>query len=117
MIFCVRNPIDIAKSLKHRDNTNEVSSLSLYKIYIEDFLKNISDTKCIFSHYDLMLDKKEYLQRLINFINIPGLKINDNVENFITKKLRHNIENKKIEDEKISDLYSILLLKVQLRLL
>ncbi|MEW6441352.1 MAG: sulfotransferase [bacterium] len=65
VIVCVRNPLDVAASLRKRATSSEAFSLHLWKTYHESLLRAGPDA-CIVTHFDALLAEPEReLERIL----------------------------------------------------
>jgi hypothetical protein len=93
-IICLRNPIDVARSLEHRDGLSAEKSSSLWFNYVSSALNYTEGKACLVIFYeDLMDDCTRELQRLAEFLGKPErakqVDVEEGVQEFIDKGLQH----------------------------
>lgn len=73
VIVCLRNPIEVAKSLAQRNHFSETVGLSLWQSYNQSLMTSIAPTHRLITHYDMFFaDPKAELRRVLEFINIEA---------------------------------------------
>ncbi|MDX6709958.1 MAG: hypothetical protein QOH96_974 [Blastocatellia bacterium] len=93
-IICLRNPVDVARSLERRDNLTAEKSSSLWLTYVSSAL-NYSEGKprLVIFYEDLMDDCLRELRRLAGFLGKPErakqLEAQEAMQQFIEKGLQH----------------------------
>lgn len=93
-IICLRNPVDVARSLEHRDSFSAEKSSNLWLTYVSSAL-NHSEGKprLVIFYEDLMDDCLRELQRLAEFLGKPErakhVDVQEAVQEFIEKGLQH----------------------------
>jgi len=119
VIFVLRNPIDVAKSLKKRDGFSFDKSFGIWFNYNISAFHNLSDLQPIFIHYDRLVDNWEAeLRRCSSDLKIPWPKndsqLKKKLDHFIRPELRHSVSG--IDDlkranppEPVVELYSLLI--------
>ena len=72
VIVCMRNPLDVARSLARRGYASEIFSFNLWQTYNQKLLESVPSNNRIITHYDsYFYDPKAELKRLLEFIGIP----------------------------------------------
>jgi hypothetical protein len=91
VIICVRNPIEVAKSLSKRNLTMEFSFNSWFRLN-KYLLDNLYDMEFIITHFDsYFFDSKQELQRILSFVGISSSKEKiAHACKTISKSLRHH---------------------------
>ncbi len=93
VIFCLRNPISAAKSLKQRDGIPTDYGVNLWYLYIVSFFLNIGNTPKIIVDYDNLQENfdTEFFN-LTKWLNIDLSQdvIKERVRGFNETKLNHN---------------------------
>ncbi|MDY0361097.1 MAG: sulfotransferase [Desulforegulaceae bacterium] len=92
-IYVLRNPIDVANSLKARDNFDLQMSLHLWLIHAFESLKNLINENICFVSYDNFLAEPEIsIHKIAEFfrLNLDQEKLFFLKNNFIDLKLRHS---------------------------
>jgi hypothetical protein len=93
-IVCLRNPVDVAHSLAHRDGLSEEKSASLWLSYVNSALEHTEGQRRLIVFYeDLMDNWPRELQRLTAFLGVPEraeqVEVKDGVRAFVEKELQH----------------------------
>ncbi|MEM4261318.1 MAG: hypothetical protein QXG00_08795 [Candidatus Woesearchaeota archaeon] len=92
-IICLRHPLEVAQSLKKRNGFSIEKSLLLWMNYMLDAEFYTRDEKRSFVNFDdLIVNSNKVLTYLSNLFNLPLYKENqkdNNIHNFIDKKLKH----------------------------
>jgi len=94
-IICLRNPVDVARSLEHRDNLSVEKSSDLWFTYVSSAL-NYTEGKprLVIFYEDLMDDCPRELQRLADFLGKPErakeAEVQEAVDEFMEKGLQHH---------------------------
>jgi hypothetical protein len=93
-VICLRNPVDVARSLEHRDSLSAEKSSSLWLTYVSSTL-NYTEGKprLVIFYEDLMDDCLRELQRLAGFLGKPErakqVDVQEAVLGFVEKGLQH----------------------------
>jgi GT2 family glycosyltransferase len=75
-LVMVRNPLEVAHSMKERNGTSYSFGLRLWEIYNRRLMNAASESDRLVTHYDLFFENPETeLQRIANFIGLPDTKI------------------------------------------
>lgn len=70
-VICVRNPLEVALSLKRRNQNSYSLGLSLWERYYESILELVPEDRRIVTHYDTyFLDPAEELARVCEFAGL-----------------------------------------------
>ena len=94
-IICLRNPVDVARSLEHRDSLSVEKSSDLWFTYVSSAL-NYTEGKprLVIFYEDLMDDCPRELQRLADFLGKPErakqAEVQEAVDEFMEKGLQHH---------------------------
>lgn len=94
-ILCLRNPVDVARSLANRDSFSAEKSSSLWLRYVDSALAHSErNPRLIVFYEDLMDDWLTELRRLAAFLGEPEraeqLEVQDGVRGFLEKGLQHH---------------------------
>jgi hypothetical protein len=94
-IICLRNPVDVARSLQARDGFATEKSLNLWLLYTEAALVHTAGQRRLFLFYeDFMADRSQELHRLAAFLGPAALakhgEANRSLDDFIKSDLRHH---------------------------
>ena len=92
-VICLRNPVDVALSLKQRDGFTIDQSLNLWLQYTATALKSSSGKPRSIIFYDEVLEKAEYAKRLLCRVignDFPPQDTLKEINAFIDHDLRHH---------------------------
>jgi hypothetical protein len=106
-VICLRNPIDVASSLKRRDGFSTEQGVYLWLIYLQRVIKETANEERLLVFYEDLLDNWDHeLQRLAQFIGkrdqTDRAEVRAAVQDSIHKKMRHHytpIDYDKVEDD------------------
>lgn len=92
VVVCIRNPLEVAVSLRRRNYLSFVHSLELWRIYNESILAATTSENRIITHYDAYFCNPELaLRRILSFLN---MRTSDEVLqrscSAASPRLRHN---------------------------
>ena len=88
-LIIVRNPLEVAYSMRKRNGTSYAFGLRLWEIYNRRLIEAAGKHDRLFTHYDLFFENAEKeLQRIANFVGLPDAKIRSAAELVATKR-RH----------------------------
>lgn len=93
-IICLRNPVDVARSLEHRDSLSAEKSSYLWLTYVSSALSHSEGKpRLVIFYEDLMDDCLRELHRLAEFLGKPERAkqgdVQEAVQEFIEKGLQH----------------------------
>jgi len=93
-VICLRNPIDVARSLAQRDEFSFEKGVNLWLTYVSSALEHTTGQARILVFYeDIMEHRQRELQRLAGFLENPELaeqtEFQSAVEKFIEVGLQH----------------------------
>jgi len=94
-ILCLRNPVDVASSLEHRDQFLSEKSFHLWATYVSSALQYTEGKPRIVVFYqDVVDDSATEFSRLAQFLGQPELAgdedLRDKVQSFVEKGLQHH---------------------------
>lgn len=90
-VICVRNPIDVAKSLAKRNGITIEHSIYLWNRYMRDALQGAAGHPIAFAFYDDFFDNDAAeIQRLTRFCGLPVPENFTPFQAIISRDLRHN---------------------------
>lgn len=94
-IICLRNPVDVARSLENRDGFLLEKSFGLWLTYVSAALKHTEGRPRLVVFYeDLMAQPLNELQRLAEFIGKPDcaeqVEVQKAAQDFIDPRLQHH---------------------------
>jgi GT2 family glycosyltransferase len=73
VVICLRNPLEVALSLRRRGGSSYALSLDLWKTYSERIMRDVPSDRRIITHYDrYFLDPEPELRRVLAFLDIPA---------------------------------------------
>ena len=88
-LIIVRNPLEVAYSMRKRNGTSYAFGLRLWEIYNRRLIEAAGKHDRLLTHYDLFFENAEKeLQRIANFVGLPDEKIHSTAELVATKR-RH----------------------------
>ena len=88
-LIMVRNPLEVAHSMKERNGTSYSFGLRLWEIYNQRVMETASEQNRLVTHYDLFFeDPESELQRITNFFGLSDAKTNKAAA-LVTKRRRH----------------------------
>ncbi len=115
VVLSVRNPLDVAASLKKRNGLSNALSLNLWLTYNKNIIESIPERDLLVTHYDnYFVNPERELERVTDFLGLsPSEELIKEACNAISKGLRHNIstieELKKIPyADEVVELYKYL---------
>lgn len=90
-VVCLRNPMDVMRSLEGVTGFSFEKGLYLWFVYLGSILKHTTGHKRIFVYTDKLIDNWKYeLQRLYRFLGIPEqTDVEDAAQGFFDVKLWH----------------------------
>ena len=75
-IVMVRNPLEVAHSMKERNGTSYSFGLRLWEIYNRRVIETASKQERLVTHYDLFFqDPESELRRIAHFIGLPDAEV------------------------------------------
>ena len=88
-LIMVRNPLEVAHSMKERNGTSYSFGLRLWEIYNQRVIETAREQDRLVTHYDLFFEDPETeLRRITNFIGLPDTRAS-NAAALVTKRRRH----------------------------
>ena len=88
-LIMVRNPLEVAHSMKERNGTSYSFGLRLWEIYNRRVIEAASEQGRLVTHYDLFFDDAEReLRRIADFIGVPDAAV-ENAATLVKKRRRH----------------------------
>jgi hypothetical protein len=88
-LVIVRNPLEVAYSMRKRNGTSYAFGLRLWEIYNRRLIDAADKHDRLVTHYDLFFENAEKeLHRVANFVGLPDAKIHSAAELVATKR-RH----------------------------
>ncbi len=90
-VICVRNPLDVAKSLANRNGLPVDAGIQLWHRYMRDALNDTVGYPVAFTFYDdYFVDAEAEIQRLARFCRLPEPNGIERMPAIITGELRHH---------------------------
>jgi hypothetical protein len=94
-VICIRNPVDVAKSLEARDDITSKNALGLWSQYNSSALRNTEGEARLFTLYDsYFTDLDRELARLASFVGTdtpdPDSETRRRIVTFLDERLRHH---------------------------
>jgi len=88
-LIMVRNPLEVAHSMKERNGISYSFGLRLWEIYNRRVIETASDQERLVAHYDLFFqDPESELRRIAHFIGLPDAAVR-NAATLVKKRRRH----------------------------
>jgi GT2 family glycosyltransferase/glycosyltransferase involved in cell wall biosynthesis len=88
-LIIVRNPLEVAYSMRKRNGMSYAFGLRLWEIYNRRLIEAAGKHDRLLTHYDLFFENAgKELQRIANFVGLPDGKIHSTAELVATKR-RH----------------------------
>lgn len=94
-VICLRNPMDVARSLERRDGFSVEKGIYLWLTYLKAVLDHTAHQRRILVFHEELMEKWQFeLQRLSEFLGMPERAnrkdVQDKVKSFIDQKLWHH---------------------------
>jgi GT2 family glycosyltransferase/glycosyltransferase involved in cell wall biosynthesis len=88
-LIMVRNPLEVAHSMKERNGTSYSFGLRLWEIYNRRLIDTASEPNQLVTHYDLFFeDPESELRRVVEFIGLPDTQVG-RAAALVKKRRRH----------------------------
>jgi GT2 family glycosyltransferase/glycosyltransferase involved in cell wall biosynthesis len=88
-LIMVRNPLEVAHSMKERNGTSYSFGLRLWEIYNRRVIEAANQQERLVTHYDLFFeDPESELRRIAEFIGLSDAQVNT-AGTLVTKRRRH----------------------------
>jgi hypothetical protein len=101
-IVCVRHPLEVAMSLKRRNQTSYALGLSLWERYYAEVLEVVPTSRRLITHFGALLDAGDQeADRLFDFADIPSPSRRHALE-AINPELRHQRTRVSLADAGVS---------------
>jgi GT2 family glycosyltransferase len=88
-LIVVRNPLEVAYSMRERNGTSFSLGLRLWEIYNRRLIEKANEQRRLVTHYDLFFDDAETeLRRIAEFTGLPHAEVH-NAAALVKKRRRH----------------------------
>jgi O-antigen biosynthesis protein len=88
-LIMVRNPLEVAHSMRERNGTSYSFGLRLWEIYNRRLIETANEQERFVTHYDFFFqDAENELRRIAHFIGLSGAKV-PNAAALVTRRKRH----------------------------
>src|SRR6266478_3395928 len=88
-LIVVRNPLEVAHSMRERNGTSYSFGLRLWEIYNRRFIGAANEKDRLITHYNLFFnDAETELRRIVEFIGLPDAKV-QKAAVLVNKRRRH----------------------------
>lgn len=88
-VIMVRNPLEVAHSMKERNGTSYSFGLRLWEIYNQRLLETASEQNHLITHYDLFFeDAENELRRIAEFVGLADARIDESAK-LVAARRRH----------------------------
>ena len=102
-LVTVRNPLEVAHSMKERNGTSYSFGLRLWEIYNQRLLETASEQNRLITHYDSFFEDAETeLQRIANFIGLPDAKVGKAAKLVSTRRRNTHFTIDQLIDARVS---------------
>ncbi|HEY4272940.1 MAG TPA: glycosyltransferase [Candidatus Udaeobacter sp.] len=118
-VVVVRNPLEVAHSMRERNGTSYSFGLRLWEIYNRRLFEGTSGKERLITHYDLFFQQPEMeLRRIMEFIGLPEGKTGSAAALVAARKRHTHFTVEQLIDARVSpeviDLYRALLAEASL---
>jgi hypothetical protein len=73
VVVCLRNPLEVARSLYERGYSSHAFSLNLWMTYNQRLLDALQEGRCIVTHYQAYFHRpRKELRRVLDFLELPA---------------------------------------------
>jgi GT2 family glycosyltransferase len=102
-LILVRNPLEVAYSMKERNGTSYSFGLRLWEIYNRRVIETSTAQERLVTHYDLFFENAEVeLQRITNFIGLPDGRIPSAAKLIATRRRHTHFTIDQLIDARVS---------------
>ena len=103
-LIVVRNPLEVAYSMRQRNGTSYSFALRLWEIYNRRLLEAAKKQERLFTHYDLFFQNAETeLRRIANFIGLPDAKIQSAAKLVATQRRHTHFTIEQLIDARVAE--------------
>jgi hypothetical protein len=90
-VICIRNPLEVARSLEERNNIPVRKGAALWYRYVRDSLEDTEGSSRIFSFFeDFFHNGSGEIARLLRFCGLPVPNNNSDLNGAVASELRHH---------------------------
>ncbi len=112
-LIIVRNPLEVAYSMRERNGTSYAFGLRLWEIYNRRLIEAAGKHERLVTHYDLFFENAQReLKRIASFVGLPDAKIRSAAKLVATKRRHTHFSVDQLIDARVSgeviDLYRAL---------
>jgi len=113
-LIIVRNPLEVAYSMRKRNGTSYAFGLRLWEIYNRRLIEAASERERLVTHYDLFFENGENeLRRIADFAGMPDAKVHEASKLVATRRRHTHFTIDQLIDARVSeeliDLYRALI--------
>lgn len=113
VLLVVRNPLEVAYSLRERNGTSYAFGLRLWEIYNRRALQFSKDSERLIAHYDSFFeDPRKELDRIVQFAGLPNDHVNEAAALVVARKRHVHFDRQRLIDARVAneliDLYQSL---------
>ena len=102
-LIIVRNPLEVAYSMRERNGTSYAFGLRLWEIYNRHLIDAAGKRDRLVTHYDLFFENAEKeLKRIANFVGLPQPRIGSAAELVATKRRHTHFTIDQLIDARVS---------------
>jgi GT2 family glycosyltransferase len=102
-LIIVRNPLEVAYSMRERNGTSYAFGLRLWEIYNRRLIEAARKHERLVTHYDLFFENaKKELRRIANFVGLPDAKIGSAAKLVATKRRHTHFTIDQLIDARVS---------------
>jgi GT2 family glycosyltransferase/glycosyltransferase involved in cell wall biosynthesis len=102
-LVIVRNPLEVAYSMRERNGTSYAFGLRLWEIYNRRVMETAREQDRLVTHYDLFFETAtKELRRIANFIELPDAKIRSAAKLVATRRRHTHFTIDQLIDARVS---------------
>ncbi|MCP3932326.1 MAG: glycosyltransferase [Bacteroidetes bacterium] len=108
IIVCLRNPLEIARSLQKRNGFSIYKSLAIWETYLRSLYLHSEDQKCIVVNFNQLLSNPEkYGKRFFAQLNASGINDSQPIEKAIHSSFDISLKHEECTDQELESLLSV----------
>lgn len=113
-IFCLRHPLEVAKSLNHRDKMNMERGLGLWLRYnLDGEFQTRSHNRCFVHYENLLSDWKAEVARINEQLEIKPFKLTKAAQTKVNKYLSKDLKHHESKDDDTGSDHEMLALSLE----